>query len=292
MDVRGDAAGADRAVALVAVEQVREPLEPFPVGHPVPGAAEGDVHVVGGVGGGGLHEQRAGDAQHALAVADDAGVARAVERDGQRQITGGAEAADERPGLVEHEPVGRGEHAAALLPDGQRAQRHLAAADAHLEEVGVEPPPLPQPGRVAHDVVERGGRRVQDPGRLAQFAFLGDQFLAQLLQVLQIALALLAAGALGLAALRQQHADAADDGDDQDDGADGGELAVPYDRHHHDGAHHTGHRQQRHRAAAGLALGQIGRCLDGAGGGAAAGRSVRAGRWISRVVIGGRPRRG
>ncbi len=260
----GDAAGADGPVVLLRVEGVGQPLEPGPVLHPVAGAGEGEGDVVGGVGDGGLGEQGAGDAQDALALADDADVADAVEGHGQRQVGRGGEAVLQRPGLVEHEAVGRGEDAAALLADRQGPYGHPAGAHAHAQEVGVEAAALPQPGGVAHEVVERLGRRVEDPGDLAALALLGAELLAELLEVLEVALALLAAGALGLAALRQQHADRADDGDDQHDRAESGELAVADDRHHDDGAHHARDRHEAVQGAARLALGQVGRRLDGA----------------------------
>ncbi len=85
---RGDAAGADGPVVLVGVEDVGQPLDPGPVGHAVAGAGEGEGDVVGGVGDRGLREQGAYDAQDALAVADDADVAGAVEGDGQGQVGG------------------------------------------------------------------------------------------------------------------------------------------------------------------------------------------------------------
>ncbi len=262
-----DPAGGDGAVELLGVEQVRHPLGPFPVGEPVAGDGQRDRHVVGGVQGGGLDQQGAGDAQAVLAGADDADVADAVERDGEREFGAVAEAGHQRRGLVEHELVGRGEDGGALLADLQIAYGHLAGADPHAQEVAVDPAALPQPGRVADDVVQGVGRRVEHVGVLPALAFLAGEFLAQVLQVGEIGLALGTAGALCLAALREDQCQGADDGDDEDQRTERGELAVADDRHHHDGRHDAGHGQQRHRDVARLPLGEVGRCLDGAGGG-------------------------
>lgn len=281
----GDTAGGDGAVELLGVQHVRHPLGPLPVCEPVAGGGDRDRHVVGGVQGGGLDEQGAGDAQAVLAGADHTHVADAVERYGEREFGARAEAGHQRRRLVEHEAVGRGEDRRTLLGDLQITYGHLAGADAHAQEVAVDPAPFPQAGRAAHDVVQRVRRRVQDVGALAPFAFLGGEFLAQVLQVGQVGLALGTAGALGLAALREEERDGTDDGDNEDERAERGELAVPYDRHHHDGRHDTGDGQQRHRDVARLALGEVGRGLDDARLGGGRGRVVLAGRWISRVLI-------
>lgn len=168
----GDAAGGDGAVELLGVEQVRHPLGPLPVGEPVAGDGEGDGHVVGGVQGGGLDEQGACDPQAVLAGADDADVADAVERHGERELGAVAEAGRQRRCLVEHEAVGRGEDGGTLLAHLEVAHGHFAGADAHAQEVAVDAAALPQPGRVADDVVQGVRRRVEHVGVLAALAFL------------------------------------------------------------------------------------------------------------------------
>lgn len=273
-----DPPGGDGAVLFLRVEDVREPLGPLPVrGEPVAGDAEGDGDVVGGVQDGGVHEQGAGDAQDAFAVADDADVPGPVEGDGQREVAGAGEAGHEGAGLVEHEPVGRGEDPARALSEGERLDGDVTGAQARAQEVGVGAAAFPQPRGVAYEVVEGLRRRVEAAGLLTECLLAGAERLALLLQVLQVALALGAAGALGLAALGPEQGDGADQREDQHDRADGGELAVADDGHHHDRAHHAGHRQERGGRAADLALGQVGRRLDGVGFGGGGGHGAPGG---------------
>lgn len=161
---RRDPAGGDGAVELLGVQQVRQPLGPVPVREPVTGHGQRDGHVVGGVGGGGLHHQGAGHTEPVLARADHGDVADAVQRDGQRQFGAGAEAGGQRRGLVEHEAVRRGEDGGTLLGDPQVAYRHLAGAHAHAQEVLVDAAAFPQPGRVPHDVVQGARGRAEHAG--------------------------------------------------------------------------------------------------------------------------------
>ncbi len=275
---RGDTACGDRSVELFGVEEVGQPLGPLPVGDPVAGHGERQRHVVGGVGGRRLDEQRAGHPEAVLAGADDADVAHPVERDGQGEFGAGPEAVHQRRRLVEHEEVGRCEHRRALVGDPQLAYGHLPGADPHPQEVGVGTAALPQPGGVAHEVVQGVRGRVEDVGPLPSCAFLGGQLLAQVLDVGEVGLPLGAPGALGLAALGEEEGDGAEDRDDEDDRAEARELAVADDRHHDDGGHDACHGQQRHRDVARLPLGEVRRCLDGAwlGSGRWPGRPGRA----------------
>ncbi len=151
----GDAPGVHRAVPLLRVQEVRQPLGPRPVVEPLLGGRQRERHVVRRVQHRHLHGDGPRDPQHLGALPDHAHVARPVQRHGQRRLGHGGEPLLEPGRLVEHERVRRGEDAAALLLHDQRPHRRLAGAQAHVEEVPVEPPPLPtawprrSPGRTA-----------------------------------------------------------------------------------------------------------------------------------------------
>lgn len=204
--VGGDPAGRHRAVQPLAVQGVRQPLHPLPVRQPLRRTGHGHGHVVRGVEDRGLRQQRPYQPRHVSAFADHAHVAGPVQRHRQRQVAGGLETVQQRVRLIEHERVGRGQHTAARLRQAQRPHRQLAHPDPHLQEIRVRPAPLPQPRRVAHDVVQRLRRRRQHPRRLPPPPLLRRQLLPQLLQILQIPLPLCACAApcrAGTAAARR-----------------------------------------------------------------------------------------
>jgi hypothetical protein len=111
-----------------------------------------------------LQQERAGDAEDAVAVADDADVPGSVQRHGEREVGGSTEAVLQGAGLVEHERVRRGQHPARTVQaDGQFLRRHVAGARSHLQEVDILPSPLPQPGGIAYEVIQSLRRGVEQP---------------------------------------------------------------------------------------------------------------------------------
>ena len=168
-----------RAVRPPAVQRVRQPLHPLPLRQPLRRAGHRHRHVVRRVQGRRLRQQRPHQRQHLLARPDHAHLADPVQRHRHGQFGALVAAVQKGVRLVEHERVRRSQRAARRPGQRQLPQRQFTAADPHLQEVPVGTPPFPQPGRVAHHVVQRLRRRAQHLSGGPVSPLLLDQFLAE-----------------------------------------------------------------------------------------------------------------
>jgi hypothetical protein len=226
---------------------VRQPLEPVPGRQRRRRERGQDAQVVGGVEGGELAQQRAGEGAGAAGRAGGRPAAQAPQRDGDRRLWQPAGPADQRLGGGLQAGVALDQRPAGGVQADGRVQRHRAAADPDGEEVVVGRAALPQPlgpadqrpeaWRVGVEVVgggELGGRQVTGGG-------------ADLRQVGEVAGPLPAPGPAGGAPLGQAQADAQRQRGDRRAGDGGHQQWVPGPGDGEQERQRPGAAQQRHQ---------------------------------------------
>ena len=213
---------------------MRQPLGPVPR-RAVRLAREHEHRCIGrAVVGGELHEQRAGDGERGLTIADDADHAVVGERQPHRCLGDGSM-------TVEHDhEVGIGR--SGRRPVERRIPRHGAEPDSQAQEVCVPRPPLPHTRRRRGRPARHLGRvrqRRQQPGALPRRG--AAEIAVELSELVPVAgrlLALRAGMAAPLRDLVHAHHQRAHDGDQQErrvrpvEGVEGGAGGERGEQHH------------------------------------------------------------
>ena len=144
VDRQPDGVAARLVRREAGVAGVREPLEPPPRRLVLGREVGGEPQVVGRVKGGELAEERADEGAGVLRVPDDGERAELPGGDRDRRELEVLVRVDELPGLLEEVGLVLDERVGPEVEPDAARERHVPRPHAHVEEVRVARPPLPQ----------------------------------------------------------------------------------------------------------------------------------------------------